>query len=103
MPGHRGERGLSLVLGYSLLDNIPHFPTVNYAFCERFPPELSSEIFERYIWKPLCFLEWKQQVFELMSCRYSETIFLLYCHGLSKPGKDSRNLCARRIRNPARQ
>ena len=32
-------------LGYSLLDNIPHFATVSYAFCKRFPPELSEEIF----------------------------------------------------------
>ena len=32
-------------LGYSLLDIIPHFATVSYAFCRRFPPELSEEIF----------------------------------------------------------
>ena len=32
-------------LGYSLLDNIPHFATVSYAFCKRFPAELSEEIF----------------------------------------------------------
>ena len=28
-------------LGYGLLDNIPHFATVSYAFCERFPDELT--------------------------------------------------------------
>ncbi len=32
-------------LGYSLLDNVPHFATVSYAFCKRFPAELSEEIF----------------------------------------------------------
>ena len=26
-------------LGYNLLDHIPHFATVSYAFCKRFPPE----------------------------------------------------------------
>ena len=31
-------------LGYSLLDEIPHFATVSYAFCKRFPPELAAEI-----------------------------------------------------------
>jgi transposase len=34
-------------LGYSLLEEIPHFATVSYAFCKRFPPELSEEIFGR--------------------------------------------------------
>lgn len=33
-------------LGYSLLDSIPHFATVSYAFCKRFPEELTTEIFE---------------------------------------------------------
>ena len=33
-------------LGYGLLDNIPHFATVSYAFCKHFPEELTSEIFE---------------------------------------------------------
>ena len=28
-------------LGYNLLDKIPHFATVSYAFCKRFPPELA--------------------------------------------------------------
>ena len=32
-------------LGYNLLEKIPHFATVSYAFCQRFPPELSEEIF----------------------------------------------------------
>ena len=32
-------------LGYNLLDHIPHFATVSYAFCKRFPPELTDEIF----------------------------------------------------------
>ena len=40
-------------LGYSLLDNIPHFATVSYAFCNRFPPELCSEIFEHILNKVL--------------------------------------------------
>lgn len=40
-------------LGYSLLDNIPHFATVSYAFCKRFPPELSEEIFEHILSKAL--------------------------------------------------
>ena len=33
-------------LGYGLLEKIPHFATVSYAFCRRFPAELSEEIFE---------------------------------------------------------
>ena len=40
-------------LGYGLLDTIPHFATVSYAFCKRFPPELSSEIFEHILNKAL--------------------------------------------------
>ena len=40
-------------LGYSLLDNIPHFATVSYAFCKRFPPELATEIFEHILNKAL--------------------------------------------------
>ena len=32
-------------LGYGLLDKIPHFATVSYAFCQRFPEELTQEIF----------------------------------------------------------
>lgn len=38
------ERGNDTVserwfLGYSLLDKLPHFATVSYAFCQRFPAE----------------------------------------------------------------
>jgi len=40
-------------LGYGLLDNIPHFATVSYAFCKRFPDELASEIFEHILNKAL--------------------------------------------------
>ena len=40
-------------LGYGLLDNIPHFATVSYAFCRRFPEELTSEIFEHILNKAL--------------------------------------------------
>ena len=40
-------------LGYSLLDNIPHFATVSYAFCKRFPEELSEEIFDHILNKAL--------------------------------------------------
>ena len=40
-------------LGYGLLDRIPHFATVSYAFCKRFPPELSAEIFEHILNKAL--------------------------------------------------
>ena len=36
-------------LGYGLLDNIPHFATVSYAFCQRFPDELTSDIFEQML------------------------------------------------------
>lgn len=32
-------------LGYGLLEEIPHFATVSYAFCRRFPEELTQEIF----------------------------------------------------------
>ena len=40
-------------LGYGLLDEIPHFATVSYAFCKRFPEELSTEIFEHILNKAL--------------------------------------------------
>lgn len=40
-------------LGYSLLDNIPHFATVSYAFCKRFPEELAEEIFEHILNKAI--------------------------------------------------
>ena len=40
-------------LGYGLLDDIPHFATVSYAFCKRFPDELTSEIFEHILNKAL--------------------------------------------------
>ena len=40
-------------LGYGLLEEIPHFATVSYAFCKRFPPELTSEIFEHILNKAL--------------------------------------------------
>ena len=40
-------------LGYGLLDDIPHFATVSYAFCKRFPAELNSEIFEHILNKAL--------------------------------------------------
>ena len=40
-------------LGYGLLDDIPHFATVSYAFCKRFPEELASEIFEHILNKAL--------------------------------------------------
>ena len=36
-------------LGYNLLDKIPHFATVSYAFCKRFPPALATEIFEHIL------------------------------------------------------
>jgi transposase len=41
------------LLGYSLLDNIPHFATVSYAFCKRFPAELAGEIFEHILNKAI--------------------------------------------------
>ena len=40
-------------LGYNLLEEIPHFATVSYAFCNRFPPELSEEIFGHILNKAL--------------------------------------------------
>lgn len=40
-------------LGYGLLEKIPHFATVSYAFCNRFPEELASEIFEHILNKAL--------------------------------------------------
>lgn len=36
-------------LGYGFLDEIPHFATVSYAFCNRFPVTLSEEIFEHIL------------------------------------------------------
>ena len=40
-------------LGFGLLDEIPHFATVSYAFCKRFPDELTTEIFEHILNKAL--------------------------------------------------
>ena len=40
-------------LGYGLLDEIPHFATVSYAFCKRFPPELTEEIFAHILNKAI--------------------------------------------------
>ena len=40
-------------LRYNLLEKIPHFATVNYAFCRRFPAELSEEIFAHILNKAL--------------------------------------------------
>ena len=40
-------------LRYGLLDEIPHFATVSYAFCKRFPEELATEIFEHILNKAL--------------------------------------------------
>ena len=40
-------------LGYNLLEKIPHFETVSYSFCKRFPPELSEEIFVHILNKAL--------------------------------------------------
>ena len=40
-------------LGYGLLEIIPHFATVSYAFCKRFPDELTTEIFEHILNKAL--------------------------------------------------
>ena len=40
-------------LGYGLLEKIPHFATVSYAFCNRFPEELSEEIFDHILNKAL--------------------------------------------------
>ncbi len=40
-------------LGYGLLDRIPHFATVSYAFCKRFPEEVTEKIFEHILNKAL--------------------------------------------------
>lgn len=40
-------------LGYGLLEEIPHFATVSYAFCKRFPAELSEEIFDHILNKAI--------------------------------------------------
>ena len=40
-------------LGYHLLEKIPHFATVSYAFCQRFPESLTEEIFEHILNKAL--------------------------------------------------
>lgn len=40
-------------LGYNLLTPIPHFATVSYAFCKRFPQELSVEIFDHILNKAI--------------------------------------------------
>ena len=40
-------------LGYGLLEEIPHFSTVSYAFCRRFPEELTVEIFDHILNKAL--------------------------------------------------
>ena len=52
-------------LGYGLLDEIPHFATVSYAFCKRFPEELTQEIFEHILNKD--FLEANSVLEKLIS------------------------------------
>ncbi len=45
---YRGFRIQTLTAGFLGMDcwiEIPHFATVSYAFCKRFPDELTSEIF----------------------------------------------------------
>ncbi|MCD8143938.1 MAG: transposase [Oscillospiraceae bacterium] len=49
----QGTRSYRWFLGYSLLGKIPHFATVSYVFCQRFPEELFAEIFERILNKAL--------------------------------------------------
>ena len=49
----QGTNSYRWFLGYGLLDDIPHFATVSYAFCKRFPDELTSEIFEHILNKAL--------------------------------------------------
>ncbi len=40
-------------LGYGLLDEIPHFATVSYAFCNRFHEEVTEKIFDHILNKAL--------------------------------------------------
>ena len=40
-------------LGYGLLEEIPHFSTVSYAFCHRFPEDLAIEIFDHILNKAI--------------------------------------------------
>ncbi len=40
-------------LGLGFYDEVPHFATVSYAFCKRFPPELSEEIFAHILNKAI--------------------------------------------------
>ncbi len=40
-------------LGYGLLDEIPHFATASYAFCQRFPDKLSWKIFAHILNKTI--------------------------------------------------
>ena len=40
-------------LGYNLLEKIPHFATVSYTFCKRFPAEVIEEIFAYILNKAL--------------------------------------------------
>lgn len=57
-------------LGYGLLDEIPHFATVSYAFCKRFPEDLTSEIFEHILNKAM----WLEPLFSLNENRGSLTV-----------------------------
>jgi len=40
-------------LGFGLTEKIPHFATVSYAFCKRFPAELAGEIFDHILNKAI--------------------------------------------------
>ncbi len=40
-------------LGLGFYDDVPHFATVSYAFCKRFPPELAEEIFAHILNKAI--------------------------------------------------
>ena len=52
-PGVRGECGVPMVSGLRAVGQAPHFATVSYAFCRRFPEELAVEIFEHILNKAL--------------------------------------------------
>lgn len=68
-------------LGYDLLEHIPHFATVSYAFCNRFPPELSVEIFDHILCSPGLILRCTLEI-EFVSCDIPTTENGCACIGM---------------------
>ncbi|MCD8381312.1 MAG: transposase [Clostridiales bacterium] len=71
-------------LCYSLLNKIPHFATVSYAFRKRFPPELAAKIFKHiFNWAGIKFAAMNLKIgkWKLEQLLFSQFyVFHLFCY-----------------------